>query len=255
MKILCPIDFSSNAMKALEAAIYYSKLLETDLHIINNASSMNTIDKNRISLQKLLAGISAVSEGFIRPITKVTYGIPSQEIIKYSEANDIDLVVMGTKGYNNLKTIFFGSVTATVVNKSKVPVLVIPAMLTNEFNTTMVLAVDHRPLEDEEVFKIPMAIAQANKTNIDFLHIQDSENKFPFDPFLFTYIKDRCGEVHLIDKKDVIQGVKNFVEDNKYGLLMMLRRDKSILDKLLKVSNIQEEIAVTNTPILILPVA
>lgn len=253
MKILCPIDFSPNAMKALEGAIYYSKLLEADLYIINTAKSMNEIDANRQKLEQLLSGISAISEGFIQPITKIAYGIPSTEILKYGKDNLIDFIVMGTKGYNHLKTLIFGSITSTIVNKSPIPVLVIPEVLANEFNTSMILAVDHRPISNEEIFKIPLAIADGNDVNIDFLHIESKSKEFPFDPFVFSYIKERAGKVHLIDEHDVTQDVKYFVEENKKGLLIMLRREKSLLSKLLKVSNTQEELAITNTPLLILP--
>jgi len=253
MKILCPIDFSTNAMKALEASIYYCKLLEADLHIINIATSFSNVDKNKEKLTQLLAGISAVSEGFIRPITKVSFGKPSHEIIKHSDTINADMIIMGTKGYNNLKTLLFGSITSAVAQKSNVPVMAIPSELVNEFNTSMTLSVDQRAIDNEEAFRVPMLIAKANGVKIDILHIQEKENEFPFDPFLIPYLQDTCGEIHLINKNDIIQDVKNFVEEHKTGLLIMMRREKSIFNKLMNVSNIKEEIAVTNTPILVIP--
>ena len=56
----------------------------------------------------------------------VLYGDPSDEILKYSKSNEIDLIVMGNvgfKGLSKLKTL--GSVSRKVLENSKCPVLIV----------------------------------------------------------------------------------------------------------------------------------
>ncbi|MBC2709827.1 MAG: universal stress protein [Desulfosarcina sp.] len=54
---------------------------------------------------------------------KVVSGDAADEILKVLEAEDIDLVIMGTHGRKGLEHVIFGSVAEKVVKKSPVPVL------------------------------------------------------------------------------------------------------------------------------------
>ena len=46
-------------------------------------------------------------------------------IISYAEGNNIDLIIMGTKGRTGLKKIVLGSVASGVISHAKCPVLVV----------------------------------------------------------------------------------------------------------------------------------
>lgn len=253
MKILCPSDYSSNALSALEAAIYYTKILDADLHIIYVSSTKAETEKSTTKLNQMLSGISAISEGFITPTVSVVEGYASEEIVQYANRNDIDWIVMGTKGHNSLKNVIFGSVTNNVTSISRVPVLVVPQELSSEFNTKMLLAIDNLELDKEEIFDIPMEIAKSNNVKIDILHIMSKKEIIPFDPYLFAFLNERAGDIHLIEGNDTIKEIKNFTEKNEFGLLIMIRRPKNLLSKLIKASNTTEEASITNTPLLILP--
>ena len=54
---------------------------------------------------------------------KVVSGDAADVILKVLEAEDIDLVIMGTHGRKGLEHVIFGSVAEKVVKKSPVPVL------------------------------------------------------------------------------------------------------------------------------------
>jgi nucleotide-binding universal stress UspA family protein len=53
------------------------------------------------------------------------FGDPATEILKTIDAEEIDLVIMGTHGRKGLDHTIFGSVAENVMKKSPVPVLVI----------------------------------------------------------------------------------------------------------------------------------
>jgi nucleotide-binding universal stress UspA family protein len=63
--------------------------------------------------------------------TQVVAGDPSEEILKYINAHEIDLVVMGTHGRKGIDKVIFGSVAERVVKSSPVPV-----MVANPFNVS-----------------------------------------------------------------------------------------------------------------------
>lgn len=65
------------------------------------------------------AGVAVQSE--------IELGRPARTILQYVDANDIDLVVMGTRGRAGLPKRLLGSVTDYVVTHAEVPVHVVPA--------------------------------------------------------------------------------------------------------------------------------
>lgn len=50
-----------------------------------------------------------------------------QEIIKFAETNNVNLIVMSTHGRTGVKHFFLGSVAERVVRRSPCPVLIVPA--------------------------------------------------------------------------------------------------------------------------------
>lgn len=64
------------------------------------------------------------AEGFdARGVT--TNGRPSDEIIEYSQKNNIDLIVMSTHGRSGISRFYFGSVAERISRHSSIPVLMI----------------------------------------------------------------------------------------------------------------------------------
>lgn len=47
------------------------------------------------------------------------------EIVEYAVSNDVDLIIMGTRGRSGLRKMFLGTVAAGVVNSSQCPVMII----------------------------------------------------------------------------------------------------------------------------------
>jgi nucleotide-binding universal stress UspA family protein len=52
-------------------------------------------------------------------------GHPADELIRYSEEEKMDIVIMGTIGKTGLDRLLLGSVTGNLVRHSKVPVMVV----------------------------------------------------------------------------------------------------------------------------------
>jgi nucleotide-binding universal stress UspA family protein len=58
--------------------------------------------------------------------TEVLSGNPAEEIIKYSQKNNVDLIIMSTRGRSGISRLVFGSVAEKVIRNSTVPVLIKP---------------------------------------------------------------------------------------------------------------------------------
>lgn len=63
---------------------------------------------------------------------EVATGYPAEEIIRYAEANDVDLIVMATHGRSGIKRWTMGSVADKVLRASGIPVWLVRAELPKE---------------------------------------------------------------------------------------------------------------------------
>ncbi len=70
--------------------------------------------------------VETLKEKGIAAKTEVLSGNPAEEIIKYSQKNDIDLIIMSTRGRSGISRLVFGSVAEKVIRNSTVPVLIKP---------------------------------------------------------------------------------------------------------------------------------
>lgn len=82
----------------------------------------------RLESKKMLEKKVKEIESFdnIRFRTEVIYGDPAREIINYSASNQIDLIIIGNtglKGFSKIKSL--GSVSRSVIENAKVPVIVV----------------------------------------------------------------------------------------------------------------------------------
>jgi len=135
--ILFPTDFSDNAEHAFS---YVRKIAECgakritllhvqdqgriDQHLKDRLAEFNRIDTERLTRLKdelTRAGVKDVR-------IELPYGSPKKEIIERTGRDDVSLVVMGSQGRGYIEDIFLGSVSHAVVRRSKVPVLLIPAL-------------------------------------------------------------------------------------------------------------------------------
>jgi len=64
-------------------------------------------------------------EGFVTDDIIVVRGNPVEEILKYSEEKNCDLIVMGTHGHGTLADAMMGSTARRVLRRARKPVLVV----------------------------------------------------------------------------------------------------------------------------------
>jgi len=58
--------------------------------------------------------------------TAVLEGQPSDAILEYASSWKADLIVMGSQNHSGLEKLIMGDVTASVLKRSRIPMLIIP---------------------------------------------------------------------------------------------------------------------------------
>jgi nucleotide-binding universal stress UspA family protein len=150
--ILFPTDFSRCAVQALEHALFLAKYCRARLHIIHVIVLHQDDPHNPAyhfpdlkELHKKLGDMARESMGSnlraskenneeISIITKELRGFTAADVIlQYADAEDIDLIVMGTHGRRGLDYLFLGSVAREVVREASCPVYTIRESETAKF--------------------------------------------------------------------------------------------------------------------------
>ncbi|MHB8790286.1 MAG: universal stress protein [Desulfobulbaceae bacterium] len=143
--IVTPIDFSENAPKIAEAAIYIAGKFKAALHFIfvvqdfEDYTGFMDLPANMMNMkQQILETAEIQMHAFMdeRSEKCANAGIPevqstaltgdiAEEIMGYAKKNGCDLIIMGTHGYKGLEKIIFGSIADKVVKNACCPVLTI----------------------------------------------------------------------------------------------------------------------------------
>lgn len=135
-EILVPTDGSEPAQTAIDHAVTLAGLCEARVHglFVTDSGTVEKIDGTypRPAEQIEDAGREAVAELEQRATangvdveTSVVGGTAHEEIVRYAEDNDIDVIVMGTRGRQGVERYLLGSVTERVMRTSERAVLTV----------------------------------------------------------------------------------------------------------------------------------
>lgn len=137
-KVLAAFDGSNLSQKALKKAVELAKEHGSELCIIHVYQlpalivgeayvtappqiESDTINKAELVLQQAHALAAVIPN--VSCVLK--YGRPAEAILEYADSTGADLIVLGSRGLSGIKEFMLGSVSHSVVQHSKVPVLVV----------------------------------------------------------------------------------------------------------------------------------
>lgn len=140
-RILFPVDLASEVSSKLAPdAIAFARKFDAEVHLLLVTGSFEKFKTFYIphpslrtfgeevlkgGQKKLAEYVEECFSDYPKLKTAVVQGDPAEEILKYVEGEQIDLVIMGTHGRKGLDRVLFGSVADEVVKRSPVPVLTI----------------------------------------------------------------------------------------------------------------------------------
>lgn len=139
-RILFPTDFSEPALEAQQYALALAERVGAELHVLHVvplpvtypeiASPYAVLESDtdvqlEAANERLSKLIDPALAGKLSIRRSAVVGVAVDEILKYAEAQQIDLIVVGTHGHTGLSRLLIGSVAEKVVRLSKCPVLTV----------------------------------------------------------------------------------------------------------------------------------
>ena len=277
-RILVPTDFSPTAEKAFRFALDLAERLrgtvilyhtyvplegtfvgtEKTRKLYNTQSEINIVKR----LQRLKKKVTG-NAGNVPVSTIVGRSPLIDNILGFAEHNQIDLIVMGTQGAAGLKKTIIGSVSARVIEESDIPVLVVPEKYELEEPGQFVFVTDYLPA-DKQALAIVVAMAKLYHAEITVLHLisayeTDSdkvEKKNDFDTYAFSLqreFNESNIKFHLLEIPSITETMETLDKKFPYDLMIMVRRNKTFLEKFFTKSFTQNMTYITKKPLLIVP--
>lgn len=273
-KLLFPTDFSDTAANAFHYAVNLAEALQAELFILHTFRTpldyhipADMIEQmaedeektvNRI-LHKLIENYKAEHPNTqINMIPLAVQGFTSEIIVKTAKMQDVDFIVMGTKGASGLEKIILGSMAATVIEEATCPVLAIPAEAQFSPFKQLIYASDFSPHDFESIRQL-QNFAGLFDAKIHCIHVSDDENYFvddvSFDLMRDSYLKaypnstDKV-DFHVLLGKDLEDGLTDAIDTYQAGLIAMTTSKKTFLERLFSGSDTKEMAYHSKIPLL-----
>lgn len=139
-QILVPTDGSASALKALEHACLIQRATQAKIHLLHipevpvakdalgakvGAAPANyTPEKGRLVGERLLEEVWQAAGGDSDDVTyHISEGRPAQVIVQQATDLGVDMIIMGSRGLSNLKSLVVGSVSHKVSHIAPCPVI------------------------------------------------------------------------------------------------------------------------------------
>lgn len=262
-KILIPTDFSNNAMNAIQYALELFKYERSDVFIMHayqdeiyadtsllNQETLDKVtqivsDKSQKQLEETLKKINEIS-----PNPKHTYSIISSKSMLIDEADkivdeeNIDIIVMGTRGETNDRKLTFGSHTLQILKYVQCPVLAIPENYKYTQPKHILFPTDYMVPYKRRELKLLCEMAFSYRAVIDMLYISKSKKLSLRQEDNQAFIKNSLGKNTLnfitVNGKNISSTIYKYLKEHTIDMLVLVNTRQSFLESILFQSTIDK---------------
>ncbi len=262
-KILIPTDFSDNSLNAIKYATELFKHGPTEIYLLNAFADEvyeTKSSSSEMDFEVIKAKVKAHSEAELeklkqqvlefspnpkhRLFTVSEFGMLVDSVNDWVERENMDVVVMGTKGHTGNKKITFGSNTLQVIKYVKCPVLAVPAVFGDVQPKNILFSTDFLLPYKRRELKLVSDLARFFAARINFLYVSKFSNLSlrQQDNRAFLEASMQGNQVNFVLEKgtDITESINLFITKNKIDFLVMVNTRHSYLENILYQSTIEK---------------
>jgi nucleotide-binding universal stress UspA family protein len=287
-KILIPIDFSDYSFQACELGFNYAKEIQAEvvvMHVYFTPLSLPSFSLNEnfiypaivndeetvFLLKKAQNDLSMFTDSIRNKIqagewpdvpfsTVFLEGLPEEEIVAFSRKHPVNLIIMGTRGKNQKDVDLIGSVTAEVIEMTKIPVFAIPEKtpFRNFFGVKRIAF--GTSFDPNDLLSLDTLFKMFHWYNIEYhlfhiTHKQDTGNKIKLAGIKEYFAKqypDKKMQYDILEAHDFILNLEKFIRDNKIDIIAISTYKRNFLARMFNPSVARKMLFHTDTPLLAL---
>jgi len=274
-KILLPTDFSENSINAIHYALELFQNEACEFHILNvqKVSSFISDDlmamhSSNILYDALISNSKKRIELLINNIetnysnalhefsSNVDYDNFVDAINQNISANQIEIIVMGTRGDAKLDKRIFGSNTIRVIQRCNCPVVAIP----NNYRYSQIKEVafpsNYYTAFNPNDLSVLINLAEDNDYTVHAIHVKDSDHLTDFQEnnraFLDACFTNINHSFINLEKGDLFKSITSHVLYHNIGLLVMMIRKHSFWERLFTTHPVESFAFDLKVPFLVL---
>lgn len=272
-RILFPTDFSEAAKTAFIYALKFADALNAEITVLHvydlpivdippmpettqevfDIVEMNQFESFREELPELHQIAENHKLGHIKLKNVLHYGDLVYNINKVCEEEEVEMIVMGTKGATGLKETFLGSTTGSVISNAKIPVLAIPDCAEFHNIKTIAFTTQYKDRDNDALLNT-IKIAKLFDARVHCLYIKNEDDPEDIDERINEwkmYYRDENIDFFNIEGNHIEQTILDFIENQKTDMLVMRTHKRGFFESLFHNSLTKKMAYHTKIPLLI----
>jgi nucleotide-binding universal stress UspA family protein len=266
--IIVPFDFSHNSRNALEYASQFAKRVGSALHIfhaydrsevlegVKVATTISAMEDTKAKMTKIFS----LSDEQIH--LHVLQGEFIEEIIQFVETDDIDLIIIGTRGSSGLRELLVGSRTVNLMQELRaLPMLVTPEKASFAELRNILLCSDLHEIADDNALDTVKELALKFNSDVRLAHVEKKGGSQP----TYEKVLERRRETNIFEPEidcvykkivanDILEGIRYYMDkkgDN--DMVAMVYRTHSFIETIFGMNHTHEMSYHSTVPLLVLP--
>lgn len=253
-RILLPTDFSENALEAIRYALTVYRDVKTKFYLLHTytppiyqteyligspgqiglgdilqESSMTQLEKLKSQLE------NEFKNSKHSLIVHSAFSTLLDEISRTVETENIDLIVMGTKGVTGANEILFGTNTVHVIRKAKCPVIAVPPSFDYESPKEILFPTDYEIEYNKEMMQPLLALVTQHKSRINVMHVRTGYDLTISQQRHKGQLEKLLGDNALFHEEPdniLIDAINAFQGKQRINLLVMIQNKHTFLERL-----------------------
>lgn len=253
-RILLPTDFSENALEAIRYALTVYKDVRSSFYLLHTYTppfyqsefiigSPGQIGLGDVLQESSMAHLeklkSRLEDEFKNPkhtlVIHSAFSILLDEISRTVAAENIDLIVMGTKGATGANEILFGTNTVHVIKKAKCPVIAVPPSFDYEAPKEILFPTDYEIEYKKEMLQPLLALVTQHKSRINVMHVRTGYDLNIIQQKHKGQLEKLFGDKALFHEEPdngIIEAINAFQIKQRINLLVMIQNKHTFLERL-----------------------
>tara|TARA_R110002020_G_scaffold108281_2_gene251079 strand:+ start:71526 stop:72371 length:846 start_codon:yes stop_codon:yes gene_type:complete len=262
-KIVIPTDFSTHALNALHYATELFKYERCEYFILHayaddvyhqnalyeralfdevKTNIENEVNKQFKLIEADLKDFSPNPRHSYKTIAK--FGLLIDEVNDLVKEENIDVVIMATKGKTNDRKLTYGSNALQVLKYVEAPVLTIPAGFNYEAPRDILFATDFMMPFKRRELKLLCMLSKSYRGTINMLYLSPHEElsirQQTNKEFLEDCLENNKMVYHQQTGDDLLESINEFIPVNEIDLLVMVNSRHSYMESILYSSKIDK---------------
>lgn len=267
MNILLPTDFSENSRNAALYALQFFKDTPCDFHLLHviplpagqltpgYVNMSPTIKKEFDELLSWLQGIQSNPQHHFHICFRASYLIDA--VRAKVQENNIDLILMGTKGKSNNKGVVVGKNTSDVMMKVKCPVLAVSENAVFKEHKEILFPTDYKIHYGSKMLRTLLNLTSLSKAEIKILEIFNTEKEPTFEQaknrtFLQESFSPRIPLLQTFYSSKRDSPRKIFVANRNIDMIVLAAKNLNLCQRFLQNDDKENIPFINQLPLLVL---